>query len=238
MNKKIKAVLFDLDGTLLPMEQEVFVKSYFGGLSRKLAPLGYSAETLIPAIWQGTYAMVKNNGERTNEEVFWQRFSEVFGKRTEGDGELFERFYEEDFDRVKEVCGFDERASELVESLKDEGLRLALATNPIFPAVATKKRIGWAGLSPDSFEYITTYENSRHSKPSLEYYKDILSVMDLQPEECLMVGNDVSEDMVAHRLGINVFLLTDCLINKNGEDISSYAKGSYPELTDYIKELI
>ena len=33
----IKAVLFDLDGTLLPMDQDIFVKSYFGLLAKKLS---------------------------------------------------------------------------------------------------------------------------------------------------------------------------------------------------------
>lgn len=31
-------ILFDLDGTLLPMDQEVFIKHYFGGITKKCAP--------------------------------------------------------------------------------------------------------------------------------------------------------------------------------------------------------
>ena len=58
---------FDLDGTLLPMDQDVFVKAYFGGISKRLAPLGYEPQALIGAIWSGTAAMVKNNGEVLNE---------------------------------------------------------------------------------------------------------------------------------------------------------------------------
>ena len=40
----IKMILFDLDGTLLPMDQNHFVKTYFGALAKKLAPLGYDPE--------------------------------------------------------------------------------------------------------------------------------------------------------------------------------------------------
>lgn len=41
-----------------------------------------------------------------------------------------------------------------------------------------------------------------------------------------MVGNDVTEDMVASETGMQVFLLTDCLINKERKDISVYPRGS------------
>ena len=59
----ITTVLFDLDGTLLPMDQEIFVKTYFSLLAKKLAPHGYEPEALINAVWAGTRAMVKNTGE-------------------------------------------------------------------------------------------------------------------------------------------------------------------------------
>ena len=60
----------------------------------------------------------------------------------------------------------------------------------------------------------------------------------MSPEECLMVGNDVDDDMVASELGMKVFLLTDCLINKNGLDVNAYPNGSFDQLKDYIIEQI
>ena len=114
---------------------------------------------------------------------------------------------------------------------------MALATNPIFPAVATESRIRWAGLQPEDFELYTTYENSRYCKPNLNYYRDIVEQLDLTPEECLMVGNDVAEDMVVRELGMNVFLLTDCLINSAQKDISVYPNGGFPELLALIRSL-
>ena len=118
------------------------------------------------------------------------------------------------------------------------GLRLILATNPIFPQTAIESRIRWAGLEPSDFVWITTYENSRYCKPNPEYYNEILSKLNLQPEECLMVGNDVTEDMVARKVGMNVFLLTDCLINKERQDINQYPRGSYMQLLNHIENLI
>ena len=52
-----------------------------------------------------------------------------------------------------------------------------------------------------------------------------------------MVGNDVGDDMVAQELGMKVFLLTDCLINKHNVDISVYPHGSFEELMEYIRTL-
>ena len=59
---KITTVLFDLDGTLLPMDQDTFIKAYFGGLAQKMIPYGYDGEKLIDAIWEGTKAMITNTG--------------------------------------------------------------------------------------------------------------------------------------------------------------------------------
>ena len=52
-----------------------------------------------------------------------------------------------------------------------------------------------------------------------------------------MVGNDVSDDMVADGLGMQVFLLTDCLINKENVDISAYPNGNFNALIDFIQNL-
>ena len=112
----------------------------------------------------------------------------------------------------------------------------ALATNPLFPATATEQRIGWAGLSPNDFELYTTYENSNYCKPNLDYYRAVMNKLSVTPEECLMVGNDVGEDMIATDLGASVFLLTDCLINKENVDISVYPNGNFDALLNYINE--
>ncbi len=230
----IKVILFDLDGTLLPMDQDIFVKSYFSRLAKKLSPHGYEADKLIKAVWTGTEMMIKNTGEKTNEEVFWDTFSKIFGENSKNDIPLFEEFYKTDFQNVKNDCGYNEKSSEIISYIKEKGLRIALATNPIFPAIATKSRVKWAGLDISDFELYTTYENSRYSKPNIKYYNDIVSKLNIKPEECLMVGNDVCDDMVAKEIGMKVFLLTDCLINKNNEDISVYQNGSYDELENFI----
>ena len=233
----IRCILFDLDGTLLPMDQDVFVKAYFGRLAAKLAPHGYEPKKLIDAIWGGTAAMIKNDGSMTNEAAFWRFFCTVFGEDAIKDEPKFEEFYRTDFQLVQSSCGFDARAAQTIDALKEMGFTLALATNPIFPAIATESRMRWAGLNKEDFVSYTTYENSRYCKPNPKYYQDILDQLDVKGEECLMVGNDVGDDMVAQELGMKVFLLTDCLINKHNVDISVYPHGSFEELMEYIRTL-
>lgn len=234
---KIGMVLFDLDGTLLPMDQDVFVNSYFGKLAAKLFPAGYEPKELIAAVWAGTMAMIQNRGGKTNEAVFWDDFTSHYGEKAREDYPLFDTFYREEFDQVQQVCGFNPRAAETVQAIKNMGLRVALATNPIFPAVATEKRIRWAGLEPENFEWFTTYENSTYCKPNPRYYLEVAERLGVQPEECLMVGNDVGDDLPARETGMKVFLLTDCLINKGGEDISALPHGGFSELLAYVNQL-
>ena len=231
---KIKTVMFDLDGTLLPMDQDQFTKYYFGLLAKKLAPYGYDAEQLLSGIWAGTVAMVKNDGSCTNEEAFWKKFSALMGKKVVEDKPLFEEFYRVEFQGARASCGFAPQAAGLVKKLKAAGYRVLLATNPIFPAIATENRIRWAGLEPEDFELYTTYENSCHCKPNPDYYRDILNSMALDPAECLMVGNDATEDTAAELTGMQVFLLTDCLINKENKDLSLWPLGGFDELEKFI----
>ena len=234
---KIKTILFDLDGTLLPMDQDTFVRAYLKGLAVKLAPLGYESKKLLEGIYVGIGAMVQNDGSVRNDEAFWRTFCAIFGEQARADEPHFEAFYRNEFQLVKNACGYDARASKLIGRLKEKGYRLVLATNPLFPQVATHSRIRWAGMQPEDFELVTTYENARYCKPNLRYYEEIIEKLGLNPSECLMVGNDVGEDMITEKLGMKTFLLTDCLINRSGEDIERYPHGSFEPLESYIASL-
>ena len=231
---KITAILFDLDGTLLPMDNDLFTKGYFKLLVRKLAPYGYEQQELVGAIWKGTAAMVKNNGSQSNYDVFWKVFADTLGERVYDTKSVFDDFYENEFNGAKVLCGMNSKAAKAVNNLKQQGYRVALASNPIFPMTAQKARIMWAGVDPDEFKLITSYENSAYCKPNPEYYIDIAKKLGIAPEECLMVGNDVDEDMIAQTVGMSVFLLTDNIINRENKDISVYPNGGFDDLLNYI----
>ncbi len=226
----IKAILFDLDGTLLPMDLKAFQLTTGRLFVEKMVPYGYDPEKLGQAQWDATMAMSINDGSRTNMEVYFARMTEIFGPEIEKDFPLFHEYYENEFDNVKAVCGFNPEAGPAVQKLKDMGFRLVLASNAWFPESGFQARLRWAGVDPENFEFMTTFDQWRYCKPKLEYYEAILQRLGLTAEECLMVGNDVQEDMVAEKLGINVFLMTDDLINRDSSDTSRYPQGDFSGL--------
>lgn len=233
----IRYIFFDLDGTLLPMDQDQFIRTYMGALSTYMAPHGFEPKQLVKTIWHGTGAMFNNNGAASNEDVFWDNFTAVYGPDVRQQEPIFDTFYRTRFADVKSSCGYDPKAAQTVKKLKQMGFELVLATQPIFPAIATETRMLWAGLDKNVFKLYTTYENSNFCKPNPAYYRQILEKVGAEASECLMVGNDVTEDMIAQTLGMKVFLLTDCLINKEGKDLSGYPQGNLDALLHYIQSM-
>lgn len=229
----MKTILFDLDGTLLPMDQNKFTTAYMELIQTVFTKYGYGNE-LVNVVWKGVAAMVKNDGSVTNEEAFWKTFAEFYGEKALADKKLFDEFYRKEFNDLRSVCGYDENAAATVATLKEKGFEIVLASNPIFPADAQKNRMRWAGLNPDDFCLVTSYENSRYCKPNCNYYAEITEKLKEKP--LCMVGNDVVEDTPAKQVGIEVFLLTDCIINKRNEDLSSYRHGNFTDLLRYITE--
>ncbi len=234
----MKTVLFDLDGTLLPMEQEHFTKAYFKALSAHMVAYGYEPQKLIAAVWKGTKAMLVNDGAQTNEKVFWHSFAEDFGQRIYDDVAKFDEFYETKFDALKAECGFNARAAQTVKKLKARGVRLVLASNPVFPLTAHVKRMRWAGLDENEFCHITSYSVSSYCKPSAGYYAEIARTIGEDAKNCVMIGNDVSDDMPARDASMDVFLLTDNLLNARGADITCYRRGGFDELDAFLDETV
>ncbi len=234
-----KNYLFDLDGTLLPMNMRVFTDAYLTAFcDRFVGALGIDARTLVRALWTGTGAVLKNDGECLNVEVFWRTMSRCCGKDMRGYADSFDDFYRSDFEEIRRFTGFQPRANELIGQIKQSGAKLIIATNPVFPKSATFARIRWAGLDPNDFDYVTVYDNSSACKPNLNYYDEICSICSIHPEDSVMIGNDVDEDMVASRLGFDTFLVTDCLLNRSEKDYSVYRNGSFDDMCDYIESVL
>jgi FMN phosphatase YigB (HAD superfamily) len=230
--------IFDLDGTLLPMpDQELFLNTYFKALAIKIVPHGIDPQKLVKAVWACTKAMIENDGSITNEQRFWENFCGLLGEEIRQLEPVFEDFYRNEFVVTRSTTGTNPLAQECIKLLKEKGYQVVLATNPVFPRVATYTRMQWAGLDPEDFDLITTYENSSYCKPNLEYYRAILQYIGKEPQECIMVGNDVKEDMCAAGLEMDTFLLKDCLICAEEEDISHFKQGSFAELLDLIHGL-
>ncbi len=230
----MKVVFFDLDGTLVCLDKPTFTKRYIDCLSNYVTNHGYENRKLVTTFFDGNNEMKKNNGQKTNEEIFWKVFENAYGKELLKDKPLFENFYNNNFNEINSGDISNSDVVNLVKHLKNSGYKLVVASNPVFPLIAQKKRIEWAGLNPEDFDFITSYETMHYSKPSLNYYEEITKILNIKKEDCLMVGNDVIEDMAAKELGMKVFLVTPFIENKNNEDISKYPNGDFKKLLEFI----
>lgn len=226
-------VLFDLDGTLLPFEQEDFVNIYFSELCKRLAPLGYEPKHTVKSVWAGTKSMIMNDGSRPNSAAFWETFNAMNPGLPEARSEC-DDFYTHEFDLAKASLKYVPDRKPLIERLKKAGFRIVLATNPIFPLDGVLTRLKWVNLQPEDFELITYYDNSTFCKPNPAYFSEILGKIGEQPENCVMVGNSVSEDMIAEKLGIKVFLANEFVENPENADHSRYPQGTLDEAAEFI----
>ena len=233
--KKFEAILFDMDGTLLPMDLDPFMRGYLKLLSEPVAPLGSDPKTLSPAMWEGVEKMVQSDGTKTNAEVFWAEFANHFGEKVYADVPHFDAFYRTEFAKAAVLTQPTPLAKEAVRLARAVADKLILATNPIFPAAALHERLRWAGLSPADFDYITDYENSHFCKPNPKYYLEIADKCGFAPQNALMIGNNADEDAAAcMAAGMPAYLVTDCLIAKG--EVPDCPATSLAELCTFLQK--
>ena len=235
----IQHILFDLDGTLLPMVQDEFVKFYMPLLAKAYISKGVPVEPkkFIGAVWAGYEAMVKNDGSRTNREAFWSYMEPELPLSAEESEDIALKFYENEFNQA--ICTTKPTAvsDQTVKKAKERGFETYLATNPVFPRCATLNRIRWAGLDAEDFKVITTYEMCTYCKPNPEYFRGILEEFRLNPAECLMVGNDVGEDLSIRTLGVKTYLVTDTMENKKNLPVETEYKGTLADLLKFVEAI-
>ena len=233
----MNTILFDLDGTLLPMDQEKFMELYLRLLTTHFLP--YMPPDLFRnRLFEGTDRMLKNEGcEVSNEKVFYETFFRDHEENAEKMMEAFFAFYENDFDQVQSSTRRNESMIHAVETLRSKGYQLAVATNPLFPLMAVKKRIRWAGLLPEHFQLITSFESMHACKPNPDFYAEVLQMLGAKPQQTLMVGNDAREDLAAGTLGIRTYLVTDCLLQENRMINKPDHQGSSDDFLVFVQKL-
>lgn len=235
----IKHILFDLDGTLLPMVQDEFVKFYMPLLAKSYMNAGVSLDPkkFIGAVWAGYEAMVKNDGSCTNREAFWSYIEPELPISTGESEKIALNFYADEFNQAICTTKPNPVSNQIVKRAKERGFETYLATNPVFPRCATMNRIRWAGLDAEDFKVITTYETCTYCKPNPEYFRGILEEFSLDPSECLMVGNDVAEDLSIRSLGVKTYLVTDTMENKENLPIDTEYMGTLDELLKFMETI-
>lgn len=230
----IKAVLFDLDGTLLHVEQEVFLRGYLKLWGPRVAHL-VDPQRFIQQLMASTMVMTSSNDPtRTNQQVFFDDFLPKVGVPAEKLMPILNDFYERDFGKVRSVVKADPAARQAVEAVLARGLDAVVATNPVFPISAIRQRLSWAQVDDLPFKLVTSYEDFHFCKPNPEYYLEIAERIGRRPEECVMVGNDVEEDLVAAGVGMCTYLVEDHLINPKGVKPKADHVGTLTQLAEFL----
>ncbi len=230
-----KALLFDLDGTLLPMDTDAFVKEYMKAIVPHVDSY-LDQQSFLKVLWGGTKEMITNlDPKLTNEEVFKAYFTKNTGIEEEEIWPVFNRFYQEYFPELKIHTSPSTISKEIIHLAKEQGRKIAVATNPVFPKTAIYERLKWLELDDYPFDHVTVYENSHFCKPNPQYFQEILDRIGAAPEETVMIGNDIQEDMVASKLGMKTFLVTDNLIDRGEPAYNIDQRGTLEELKKYIE---
>lgn len=232
----VNTILFDLDGTLLEMQTDPFVKSYLKELGRYVGDK-YDAQKLLALIWDATKAMIMSQEpEKTNEQVFIEYF-QAHGEWDKAElWPIFDAFYREVFPTLSHLTHPSPWAKKIVEAAKQQGFRIAVATNPVFPRDAIHHRLAWINMTADDFELVTVYEESHFTKPNPGYFAEICDKLGADPSSCVMVGNHMQEDMVASKLGLKTFLVTNWMEDRGEPQYPVDQRGTLEELYTAISE--
>lgn len=209
----IEAVLFDLDDTLLSNNIDRFVPRYFALLGEYAEPKFGDRQRFLRDLMLGTQAMMTNtDGAKTNRAVFWELFEAKTGHTIDEMEPFFDQFYETIFPELRSASAQRPIAVEMVQTCFDLGLKVVIATNPVFPRRAVEERLAWAGLPVDSFPFalVTSYENMHAAKPNEAYYREILQKIEAQPDQAIMIGDDWENDIVpARAVGLSTYWIAN-----------------------------
>ena len=234
---KIRAVFFDLDGTLLPMDLDEFLKNYFAAIGAYVAEKGLDVQAFSVGFSQGTKVMGHHGPEQTNCEAFWEEFFKHVDKDSADWEGVLDDFYGSVFPTVGAQVSANPASARAVNVLVEKGYPVVLATMPYFPLIAVLTRLNWADVDENAFARITHFENSCAAKPSTYYYAENLAACGLRGEDVLMVGNNTVEDLSFSELGAHVFLTTDWLLNPNGMNVADVPHGTMAEFAAWAETL-
>ena len=237
----LKAILFDLDDTLLGNPMDTFIPAYFQALTGFMAHL-IPSEKLISELLRATRAMEKNDGTGlTNREAFASLFYPALGHEQAKLEPAFARFYAEEFPKLRALTQSQPEARPLLEWAFGRGLQVVIATNPVFPRTAIEQRLDWAGVPVSEFDYalVTVYEDMHATKAHPAYYREILTLLGRQPDECVMVGDHWERDIgPAAQVRIPVYWIAGPDDAPPVDDVTLAGQGTLADLWDWLREMV
>jgi HAD superfamily hydrolase (TIGR01549 family) len=246
MEDHIRAILFDLDDTLLENNMERFLKGYFGLLTPHVASL-VPPDKFMPALLAATRAMVENTDPTlTNQQAFTADFFPRVGRTMDEMMPVFDDFYATQFGKLYSQARRLPEARAVVQAAFDAGYDAVIATNPLFPETAIRQRMEWADVADFPFKLVTSYETMHTCKPHPRYYREIVERIGRQPGECVMVGDDWKNDIApALQAGLRAYWVNTSaaaldpkgLPNSSGLEFDPHARGTLADFGRWLAKL-
>ncbi|MHA1967481.1 MAG: HAD family hydrolase [Candidatus Hodarchaeales archaeon] len=206
----ISTLLFDIDNTLIIFNEKDFINIYAKGIHKYFESEFESPEEFMEIFLKSTGKMFENEPDGVSNLT---KFALDFEKKTKlPHSDIINRlleFYQNDFDQIKLAIKVDPIAMKLLK-LAEKHFTIVAATNPLFPAIANEIRLSWGSINSKSINWneITSADHYKYTKPNQEYYIELLEKIKKKPEECMMIGDDKVNDMVAGKLGIKTYNVT------------------------------
>jgi FMN phosphatase YigB (HAD superfamily) len=204
----LRAVLFDLDNTLIHFGERQFFQGYIPAVTRVFADV-MPRNLFLERLLSSTGMVLNNDGRMLNVDCFMSAFCKGYEAQRDEFWKRFTRFYETEYDQFRSLASVPAGARDMLLQLRERSLKLVIASNPLWPSIAQNKRLAWAGIGDLQFDLVTHIENMTRCKPNIEYYREICTKIGESPEACLMVGNDPVNDMVVGIIGMKTYLVTD-----------------------------
>ena len=231
----IKTVLIDMDGTLLNMGESAFENEYIKRmvifLEQRYPGKG---KDLVKAVGYGGEMMKHSDGGRTNYDVFWESFEKASGYTREEIEPVITVYYQTDYTHIGDDYVPDQDMQNAVRLLQEKGYELIVATTPVVPLIANQERVRWSGLADIPWKDITSFETYNYSKPNLNYYQQICDKYNLNPAECMMIGDSLIKDFPSTELGMDFFLILNA-DSPEAEQNFAGKKGDRKALLEYVQ---
>ncbi len=234
----IKALLFDLDDTLLANSMDTFLPPYFGQLARQYPEL--DAATVVAATQQSVaQAVGRQDPLITLDRHFADAFTHQLGRPEAEWRARYAAFYARGFDVLQPLTGQRPEARDILSWALESGYRVVIATNALFPRAAIEARLRWAGLHDLALARVTVLEEWHFAKPNPAYFAEILADLGLRPDEALMIGNDPSDDIApASSLGIPCWWITDDRLAEPPEGVAVVGQGPLETFGRWARECL
>lgn len=188
--REIKAIVFDLDGTLIDTER------YYVGLGTEVSKeMGYD----IP---REVILSLRSLNRKFSKPMLQEMYGADF------DFDYFHRTRKERFAKLLEEQGIEKKpgADEILDYLKENGYRIAVATATDIERA--EKYLREINLY-DKFDQIISVSNVANGKPMPDVYLEACRQLGEEPADCMAVEDSENGVKSAYGAGMRVVMVPD-----------------------------